>query len=117
DQFVRELLTASSDVSQNPPVAWFRQVKDTTMQLEDTAQVFLGQRLKCAECHHHPFERWSQQDYYSFAAFFSQVGRKPAPGGDEIIFAKRTVASATNKKTKQAVQPAGLGAQPLRLAA
>jgi hypothetical protein len=116
DQFVRELLTAAGDVSQNPPTAWFRQVKDTTTQLEDTAQVFLGQRLKCAECHHHPFERWSQQDYYSFAAFFSQVARKPSTQpGDEVVFVKRTAASATNKKTKQAVKPAGLGATPVTL--
>ncbi len=118
NEFVRELLTASGDVSQNPAVAWYRQVKDTTTQLEDTAQVFLGQRLKCAECHHHPFERWSQQDYYSFAAFFSQVGRKPSSQpGDEVVFAKRTVASATNKKTKQSVKPAGLGATPVSLSA
>jgi len=118
DQFVRELLTASGDVAENPAVAWFRQARETTTQLEDTAQVFLGQRLKCAECHHHPFERWSQQDYYSFAAFFSQVARKPGTQpGDEIIFAKRTVASATNKKTKQSVKPAGLGTTPVNLAA
>jgi len=118
NDFVRELLTASGDVSQNPAVAWYRQARDTTTQLEDTAQVFLGQRLKCAECHHHPFERWSQQDYYSFAAFFSQVSRKGSPQpGDEIVFAKRTAASATNKKTKQPVKPAGLGAAPLSLGA
>lgn len=118
DAFVRELLTASGDVSQNPAVAWFRQTRETTTQLEDTAQVFLGQRLKCAECHHHPFERWSQQDYYSFAAFFSQVSRKPGPEpGDEVVFAKRTIASATNKKTRQPVKPAGLGAAPVSLSA
>ncbi len=116
--FVRDLLTASGEVAENPPVAWYRQVRDTTAQLEDTAQVFLGQRLKCAECHHHPFERWSQQDYYSFAAFFSQVGRKAgSQPGEEIIFAKRTAASATNKKTKLAVKPAGLGTNPLSLTA
>ncbi len=116
DQFARELVTASGEVAQNPPVAWFRQMRETTTQLEDTAQVFLGQRLKCAECHHHPFERWSQQDYYSFAAFFSQVNRKPgSQPGDEIVFAKRTTASATNKKTKQSVKPAGLGATPVSL--
>ena len=118
NDFVRDLLTASGDVAQNPPVAWFRQARETTTQLEDTAQVFLGQRLKCAECHHHPYERWSQQDYYSFAAFFSQVSRKASSQpGDEIVFAKRTVASATNKKTKQSVRPAGLGAPPLTLTA
>ena len=118
NEFVRELLTASGDVAQNPAVAWYRQARDTTTQLEDTAQVFLGQRLKCAECHHHPFERWSQQDYYSFAAFFSQVSRKASTQpGDEVVFAKRTVASATNKKTKQSVKPAGLGATPVSLTA
>ena len=118
DRIVHDLLTASGEVAHNPPVAWFRQARDTTTQLEDTAQVFLGQRLKCAECHHHPFERWSQQDYYSFAAFFSQVARKPSiQPGDEVVFVKRTAASATNKKTKQAVKPAGLGATPVTLSA
>src|SRR5882672_1826921 len=77
DQFAREIVAASGDLSQNPPVVWYRQVKDPNAQLEDTAQLFLGMRLQCAQCHHHPFEKWSQQDYYSFAAFFSQVGRKP----------------------------------------
>ncbi len=118
NDFVRELLTASGEVSQNPATAWYRQARDMTTQLEDTAQVFLGQRLKCAECHHHPYERWSQQDYYSFAAFFSQVSRKGGTQpGDEIVFAKRAQAAATNKKTKQSVKPAGLGATPLNLTA
>jgi hypothetical protein len=118
DQIVRELLTASGEYTENPAAAWYSQARESTMQLEDTAQVFLGQRLKCAECHHHPFERWSQQDYYSFAAFFSQVARKPGDApNEEIIFAKRSVASATNKKTKKSVKPAGLGAKPLNLSA
>ncbi|MCI0748504.1 MAG: DUF1549 and DUF1553 domain-containing protein [Verrucomicrobia subdivision 3 bacterium] len=110
DQFVRELLAASGDMAMNPPVAWYRQVKNTTAQLEDTAQLFLGQRLQCAQCHHHPFEKWSQNDYYSFAAFFSQVSRKPgSQPGEEMIFAKRTLPQATNKKTQQRLKPAGLG--------
>ena len=117
DQFVREVITASGEIGQNPPVAWYRQVKDSTAQLEDVAQLFLGQRLQCAQCHHHPFEKWSQQDYYSFAAFFSQVARKPgAQPGEEIIYHRRGTASATNKKTKQSVKPAGLGAAPLVIA-
>lgn len=118
DQFVREILAASGDLAHTPPVAWFRQVRDTTSQLEDTAQLFLGQRLQCAQCHHHPFEKWSQQDYYSFAAFFSQVGRKSGTHpGEDLIFVKRTAPSATNKKTKQPVKPAGLGSPPLDLSA
>lgn len=116
DQFVREIIAASGEIGENPAVAWYRQAKETTTQLEDTAQLFLGTRLQCAQCHHHPFERWSQQDYYSFAAFFSQVGRKPGSRpGEEIIFHKRGKASATNKKTKLSVQPAGLGAHSVEL--
>ena len=116
DQFAREVLTASGEIEQNPPVAWYRQVTSTTMQMEDTAQLFLGQRLQCAQCHHHPFEKWSQQDYYGFSAFFSQVGRKPSGDpGEDLIYAKRGMPSATNKKTKQPVKPAGLGATPVSL--
>ncbi|MBI3418321.1 MAG: DUF1553 domain-containing protein [Verrucomicrobia bacterium] len=118
DQFVRDVLGASGDIAQNPPVAWYRQVKNPTAQMEDTAQLFLGLRLQCAQCHHHPFEKWSQQDYYSFSAFFSQVGRKAgSQPGEETIFHKRGVATATNKKTKQPVKPAGLGAEPAQIAA
>ena len=75
DQFVRDILTASGDVGENPPVAWYREVKDANQQVEDTAQLFLGLRIPCARCHHHPFESWSQRDYYGFAAFFSQVAQ------------------------------------------
>jgi hypothetical protein len=116
DRFVLEILAASGDLRDNPPVAWYRQLRDPQAQLEDTAQLFLGTRLQCAQCHHHPFEKWSQNDYYSFAAFFSQVVRKPgSQPGEEVIFAKHTVPGATNKKTRQPVKPAGLGAGPLDL--
>ncbi len=116
DRFVEEILAASGDVAQHPPVAWYRQVRDSTAQIEDTAQLFLGQRLKCAQCHHHPFEKWSQEDYYRFSAFFSQVSRKPgAQPGEEIIFVKRAAPRATNKKNQQSVLPAGLGSGPIEV--
>ncbi|HEX8914057.1 MAG TPA: DUF1549 domain-containing protein, partial [Humisphaera sp.] len=119
DQFVREVITASGDVDTNPAVGWYRQVKEPGAQLEDTAQLFLGMRLQCAQCHHHPFERWSQQDYFSFSAFFSKVGRgKAEVAGEEVIFSKRGEASAVNLKTKQKVTPAGLGdAKPMPVSA
>src|SRR5213078_3108118 len=117
DQFAREIVAASGDLSQNPPVAWYRQVNNPNAQLEDTAQLFLGLRLQCAQCHHHPFEKWSQQDYYSFAAFFSQVGRKAgAMPGEEIIAHKRGVAQAVNKRTKLTVKPTGLGSKTADIA-
>jgi len=110
DRLVRELLAATGTIADNPPVAWYKRVKQPTEQLEDVAQLFLGVRMQCAQCHHHPFERWSQHDYYSMAAFFSQIGRKPtATAGEDVIFHKRGMAQTENKKTKQPVKPAGLG--------
>lgn len=110
DQLVRELLAATGTVIGNPPVAWYKRVKEPKQQLEDVAQLFLGVRMNCAQCHHHPFERWSQDDYYSFAAFFSQVGRKPsATRGEDLIFHKRGIAQAANIKTGVALKPAALG--------
>lgn len=112
DQLVREVLVASGGLQDNPPVAWYKQVKDAQSQLEDTAQLFLGTRLQCAQCHHHPFEKWSQNDYYSFAAFFSQVRFK----GADTLLHRRGLAVATNKKTKLQVKPAALGTGPLEIA-
>lgn len=118
DQFVREIVAAAGDPSQNPPVVWYRELKDANQQVEDTAQLFLGMRIQCARCHHHPFEKWSQEDYYGFAAFFSQVGRKPSEQpSEQKIFHKRGLAQAKNPKTGNNVKPTGLGAEPLEIAA
>jgi hypothetical protein len=118
DQLVREIVAAAGEPSQNPPVIWYRELKDTNQQVEDTAQLFLGTRLQCARCHHHPFEKWSQQDYYGFAAFFSRVGRKAGElPGEQVIYHDRGAASAKNPKTGVAVPPAGLGAPPANVAA
>ncbi len=112
DQFVREVVAASGEVEQHPPVAWYREVKTVQNQLEDVSQLFLGTRIQCAQCHHHPFEKWSQEDYYKLSAFFSQVGREKTRFPDEdMIFHKRGAAKATNKKNNKPVQPAGLGAE------
>ena len=116
DQFVGQLLTATGEIGQNPPVAWYREVNDINEQLEDTAQLFLGLRIQCARCHHHPFEKWSQRDYYGFAAFFSRIGRKPgAQYGEQRVVYNRGTPSAKNPKTNEAVPPAGLGAEPAKI--
>ncbi len=118
DQFVRSILAGSGDLGEHPPVVWYREVREINQQVEDTAQLFLGLRIQCARCHHHPFEKWSQRDYYGFAAFFSQVGTKPGSGPDELsIFHRRGVASATNPKTSESLKPTGLGGSPLELVA
>lgn len=116
DDFVGSILTASGDLSDNPPVTWYRQVRQLNEQVEDTAQLFLGLRLQCAQCHHHPFEKWSQHDYYSLAAFFSRVGREPGTRpGEEIVFHRPGQAMTKNIKTGKNVTPAGLGVQPKTL--
>lgn len=118
DQFVRELLAATGTVIGNPPVAWYKRVKEPKDQIEDVAQLFLGVRMQCAQCHHHPFERWSQDDYYSLAAYFAQVGRKPSgTRGEDLIFHKRGMATATNIKTRLPLKPAAFGDQGQPIAA
>jgi len=110
DRFVRELLAATGTIVENPPVAWYKRVKEPKDQIEDVAQLFLGVRIGCAQCHHHPFERWSQDDYHALAAYFSQVGRRPtSTRGEDLIFHKRGVAAATNPKTGARIAPAALG--------
>jgi hypothetical protein len=116
DEFVREIVTASGTPGKNPPVAWYREVKDQASQVEDTAQLFLGLRIQCARCHHHPFEVWSQQDYYGLAAFFSRVGRKKGlVTKQDRIFHNPGTAQARNPKTKQNVQPTGLGTGAVKI--
>jgi hypothetical protein len=116
NEFVREILAASGDVGQQPSVAWYNEVREVNAQVEDAAQLFLGLRIQCARCHHHPFEKWSQHDYYGFSAFFSRVGRKPSvvPQEDRI-FHRRGMASAQNPKNGQQVLPTGLGSEPMKL--
>jgi hypothetical protein len=115
DQFVREILTAAGDQSYSPPVIWYREVDEINEQVEDTAQLFLGLRIQCARCHHHPFEKWSQDDYYGFSAFFSRVGRKNLAGSanpqlrEKRIFHNEGQATAQNPRTGQSLKPAGLG--------
>lgn len=115
DQFVREIITASGEVSTNPPVEWYTQVGTTKAALEDTAQLFLGTRIQCAQCHHHPYEKWSQKDYYQLSAFFTQVQREPTATGDFVVYTRRAPAVATNIRNGRAVQPAGLGAKPISI--
>ncbi|MBK8090749.1 MAG: DUF1553 domain-containing protein [Verrucomicrobiaceae bacterium] len=114
DQIVRQVLASTGTIVSNPPVAWYKRVKEPNVQLEDVAQLFLGVRMQCAQCHHHPFEKWTQAEYYHLAAFFSQIGRKPtAIAGEDLIFHKRGIAQTEHRKTRVMLRPAGLGEPPL----
>ncbi len=113
DRFVTELLTATGRQAQNPPAIWYRSVRSTPDYVESVAQAFLGVRVQCAQCHHHPAERWSEDDYYSFAAIFSRVGRK---GGfadaevptNEVIYLKDE-GEVHNPRSGKLMQPRPLG--------
>ncbi|HTK73989.1 MAG TPA: DUF1549 and DUF1553 domain-containing protein, partial [Gemmataceae bacterium] len=129
DRFVREVLTVTGEEVANPPVVWYRELKDPAAAMEDAAQVFLGQRLGCAKCHHHPMEKWSQQDYWGFAAFFTSVDVKDAkpakkakdgtmtPAEPTRVMLKSGGATVKNPRTKKAVPPTALDAGPLALGA
>src|SRR5262249_47564878 len=83
DEFARSILTASGDEYTHPPTVWYKELQSPEQFVDDIAQVFLGLRMACAQCHHHPYEKWSQDDYWGLAAFFGRVGRKSnvVPGG------------------------------------
>lgn len=89
DKIVQDLITASGSTFRNPAANYYQVQTETLKTAENTAQVFMGMRIQCAQCHNHPFDRWTMNDYYSFAAFFPQVGRKQGEDPREtIIFDK-----------------------------
>ena len=120
DQFVAEIITATGSQQENPPAIWYRSVRTTQDYVESIAQAFLGVRIQCAQCHHHPAERWSQADYYGLAAVFARVGRK---GGfsdaevptNETLFLKR-VGEVRHPRTNQVMSPRPLGGPDFKLA-
>jgi len=87
DQIVQQLIGATGGTFNNPATNYYQIERDTLKIAEDTAQVFMGMRIQCAQCHNHPFDRWTQDDYYGFASFFAQVGRKNGEDPrEQIVF-------------------------------
>jgi len=123
DQFARELVAARGSTYENPPANWYRANRDPVQRAENTARVFLGTQLNCAQCHNHPFERWTQDDYYSWAAVFARVEYEVKDNqrkdkndqkefkGDQIVKLKAK-ADYLNARTGQPAQPRLLGAEP-----
>ncbi|HEX6986662.1 MAG TPA: DUF1549 domain-containing protein, partial [Planctomycetaceae bacterium] len=85
DDMVKELLASKGGTFTNPATNYYQIETDTLKTAENVAQVFMGMRIQCAQCHNHPFDRWTMDDYYSFAAFFSQIGRKRGEDPRELI--------------------------------
>jgi hypothetical protein len=123
DQFVREILAGNGDEFSHPPTVWYKELQEPQQFVDDTAQVFLGQRLACAQCHHHPYEKWSQDDYWGLAAFFGRVGRKniPIPGGVQnqqfqvLEVYNAPSGGVTNKRTGQAAAIKPLDGRPIEV--
>ncbi|MEQ9409286.1 MAG: DUF1549 and DUF1553 domain-containing protein [Fuerstiella sp.] len=104
NRFAHELLTARGSTQHNPAANYWRASRDEIDATETTAQLFLGIRIQCAKCHNHPFEKWTQDDYYGIAAAFHRVGRKAtALPQDEFIFVKDT-GEVTQPRTGQTMK-------------
>jgi len=85
NEWVQELLGASGGTFKNPATNYYQNETDILKVSENVAQVFMGMRIQCSQCHNHPFDRWTMDDYYGFAAFFSQIGRKGTDDPREIV--------------------------------
>jgi hypothetical protein len=90
DQFARDILTVSGSTITSPAGNFYRTSGDTLDAMESTAQLFLGTRIQCAKCHNHPFERWTQNNYYGLASFFNRVERRRTDQPEEIILWTRS---------------------------
>ncbi len=116
DQFVRELVAARGSTYRNGAVTLYRDRRSPAERTTIITQLFLGIRLECARCHHHPFEIWAQDDFYSFAAYFARVGRKgtglspPISGSEEIFFSVEG-GSVTHPRTGKVMPPRPLFGQ------
>jgi hypothetical protein len=85
NEWVKELLGANGGTFKNPPTNYYQLERDVIKVTENVAQVFMGMRVQCAQCHNHPFDRWTMDDYYGFASFFTQIGRKGTDDPRELV--------------------------------
>ena len=108
NKLVVELLGAKGGTFDNPATNFFQMESDVLKLTENVAQVFMGTRIQCAQCHNHPFDRWTMDDYYSFAAFFAQVKRKPAEDPRERVVYDEG-GEIQHPVTKQNMEPKFLG--------
>jgi hypothetical protein len=109
DEFVRDIVLAEGSTFTEGPANFYRIGRNAEEWSETVAQVFLGVRMQCAKCHHHPFEKWSQDDYYGMAAFFVRLGTKNSQEfgifGRETVVYLRPNGEATNPRRRTVVKP------------
>jgi hypothetical protein len=107
DEFVRGVVAAAGEWQDAPAINWYWQTRDDQLHsvTADTAQVFLGIRLQCARCHHHPYERWGQEDYYGLAGFFTRLGRKSFGQPPPYFAASKVTTGEKNPLTGKVPEP------------
>ena len=109
NEIVEELLSSTGGTVSNPAVNFYQTELDQLKLTENVAQVFMGMRIQCAQCHNHPFDRWTMDDYYGFKAFFSQIGRKPTDDPAEVIIYNSKGGESRHFLTQAVMKPKFLG--------
>lgn len=109
DEVVTELLSASGGTVSNPAVNFYQTELDQLKLTENVAQVFMGMRIQCAQCHNHPFDKWTMDDYYGFKAFFTQIGRKQTDDPQEVIIYNSKGGESRHFLTQAVMKPKFLG--------
>jgi Protein of unknown function (DUF1549)/Protein of unknown function (DUF1553)/Bacterial Ig-like domain (group 2) len=109
DEFVRDIITAEGSTFTEGPANFYRAGRTAEDWSEAASQVFLGVRMQCAKCHHHPFEKWSQDDYYGMTAFFARLATKNSQEfglfGQESVIYVRPTGEATHPRKRSVVKP------------
>lgn len=111
DEIVKELVSSTGGTVSNPAVNFYQTELDQLKLTENVAQVFMGMRIQCAQCHNHPFDRWTMDDYYGFKAFFSQIGRKPTDDPQEVIIFNSKNGDSRHFLTNAVMKPKFLGGE------
>jgi len=111
DHFARQLITAEGPLDETPAAHFYKVVSNPNDMASTVAQVFLGVRIECAQCHHHPFDRWSQNDYYGMQAFFTEVAFKSSSLGDALVSTGKS--KTKHPRTGEAIAAHALGELPL----
>ncbi|MDA0833397.1 MAG: DUF1549 and DUF1553 domain-containing protein [Planctomycetota bacterium] len=109
DKMVQELLASNGGTFANAATNYYQNETDTLKTAENVAQVFMGMRIQCAQCHNHPFDQWTMDDYYSFSAFFSQIGRKGGEDPRELIIFNSGGGEVTHPVGGRVMPPKFLG--------
>ncbi|MFN0196685.1 MAG: DUF1549 domain-containing protein, partial [Planctomycetaceae bacterium] len=114
DQMVHEILISRGPTTAESPAALYKSLNTPDLAAKSISQLFLGVRIECAQCHHHPSERWTQDDFWALGGFFTGVSFKPIPGGTDALVSLGGT-DLKHPKTGVAIPAQTLGGQPTDL--